>query len=320
MKVFQPEEDDSSSLSGEGIANIYEDKNKTLWIATWNGLNKFNRTNESFKSYRYNANDTNSINNNRTHCIYEDKSGRFWVGTGEGLNLFDRKNEIFTRFYFRDGDSKSRSTSTTNQYNLGINAITEDPVSGDLLMGTERDGLWRFSVKEKIFSKYKFNSENNFDKKIGSIQSFYKSRDGKIWMASYNTLSSLDPKKREFKSYLEFPIIANERYNKPNFVNGSVIEDRDGLIWSAFMAGEQPVFCLNPKTETFQQYKLFPEKTKETKYNKVFALYEDRSGIIWIGTAGSGLMKFNKRKNQFQILKSDPIISPIVLVIRRCTL
>ncbi len=86
--------------------------------------------------------------------------------------------------YFRDGDSKSHSTSTSNQYNLSINAITEDPVSGDLLIGTEIDGLWKFNVKEKIFSKYKFNSDNNFDKKIGWIQSFYKARDGKIWMAS----------------------------------------------------------------------------------------------------------------------------------------
>ena len=69
------------------------------------------------------------------------------------------------------------------------------------------------------------------------------------------------------------------------------------------------IICLSTKfidlVMSFK-YKLFPEKTKETKYNKVFTLYEDRSGIIWIGTAGSGLMKFNKGKNQFQILKSDP--------------
>ncbi len=60
MKVFQPEKDNNSSISDRGIVTIYEDKNKTLWIGTLNGgLNKFDRTNESFKSYRYNPNDTN---------------------------------------------------------------------------------------------------------------------------------------------------------------------------------------------------------------------------------------------------------------------
>jgi len=173
------------------------------------------------------------------------------------------------------------------------------------LVGTERDGLWKFNVKEKIFSKYKFNSDSNFDKKIGWIQSFCKSRDGKIWMASNNTLSSLDPQKRTFKSYFEFPININERYI--NYLHyGSVIEDKDGLIWSGYFAGEQGLYCLDPSTASILQYDLSPEKHKTTGYNKVFTLFEDRQGIIWIGTGYSGVMKLDKRKNKFQVLKSDP--------------
>jgi signal transduction histidine kinase/ligand-binding sensor domain-containing protein/AraC-like DNA-binding protein len=305
MKVFQPEKDDSNSISGRGVVAIYEDKNKNLWIGTLGGLNKFDRTNESFKSYRYNANDTNSINSNVTHCIYEDKNGRFWVGTGKGLNLFDRDNEIFTRFYFRYGDSKSHSASTPNQYNLCINAITEDPLSGDLLIGTETDGLWKFDVKEKTLSKYDFNADNNFDKKIGRIQSFHKARNGKIWMASKNTLSSLDPYGKTFKSYIEFPIMADQHFTKPVFVEGTVIEDQDGLIWSGFVFGERGVYCLNPATGSFFQYNLFPEKPRKINYNNIYSLYKDRLGILWIGTWGTGLMKFNRKNNKFQILKSD---------------
>ncbi len=192
MKVFLPEKGNSSSISDGSIVTIYEDKNKTLWIGTLNGgLNKYDRTNESFKSYRYNPEDTTSINSNQTHCIYEDKSGRFWIGTLEGLNMFDRDKGIFTRYYLREGDSGSSSKSTSIQYNLSIHTITEDPVSGDLLIGTEIYGLWRFNVQEKSFSKYNFSGDNNLDKKIGVIQSFHKARDGKIWIASVHTLSAL---------------------------------------------------------------------------------------------------------------------------------
>jgi signal transduction histidine kinase/ligand-binding sensor domain-containing protein/DNA-binding response OmpR family regulator len=308
IKVFQLEEDNRTRLSEKGIVTIYEDKNKTLWVGTMNsGLFKLNRTNETFISYRYNPGDTNSINSDQTYSIYEDKNGKFWVGTSEGLNLFDRDNEVFTRYYFKDEDSKLHSRSTSNQYSFCINAITEEPSSGDLLIGTERDGLWRFNPGEKKFSKYKFNNNKNYDKKIGSIQSFYKSRDGKIWMASNNAISSLDTQKKTFKSYIEFPILAIQSYKKAKgFHYGSVIEDKDGLIWSGFLAGEQGLFCLNPRAENFQQYNLFPEKPKYDYANNIWSLYEDRSGIIWIGTWTTGLMKLDKRKNQFQVLKSDP--------------
>ena len=309
MKVFQPDFNKGEKITWRGVLRIYEDNNKTLWIGTENGLDKFNRTNESFKNYRHIFSDSTTINGPFVLSICEDKKGRFWVGTCFGLNLFDRKKETCTRFYFLDGDSISLNTPTLNYKNLCVSAITEDPVSGDLLLGTERDGLWRFNPERKIFSKYKFSDNRNYDIKIGLIQSFYKARDGKIWMTSNNTLSCLDPRKKSIKTYIDFPISAKEHISKWGIFS-SVIEDKDELIWCGFWVEDQGLFCLNPTTETFQQYNLFPEKPKKSYYNLIYSIYEDRSGIIWIGTWGSGLMKLDKRKNKFQVLKSDPDYSP----------
>jgi signal transduction histidine kinase/ligand-binding sensor domain-containing protein/DNA-binding NarL/FixJ family response regulator len=306
MKVFQPEEDNSGSISNGTIMTIYEDTNKTLWIGTDGGLNKFDRVNESFIKYRHNPDDSTSINSDYISCIYEDKSGGFWIGTYGGLNKFDRDKEIFTRYYLKDGDSGTGSSATHNKYNLSIRAIIEDPVSKDLLLGTRIIGLWKFNVKEKIFSKYKFSADNNFDKKIGFIQSFYKAKDGKIWIASVHTLSSLDPQKKTFKSYIDFPMIWDETYANSYQNFAGVIEDRDGFIWSGFFEGGQGVFCLNPTTENILQYNLSSEISKGTVYNKIMSLYEDRSGVIWVGTFLMGLKKLDKRKNEFQILRSDP--------------
>jgi signal transduction histidine kinase/ligand-binding sensor domain-containing protein/DNA-binding response OmpR family regulator len=304
MKVFQPEKDNSGSISDADIITIYEDKNKTIWIGTWTGgLNKFDRANESFRSYRYDLDDTTSINSDQIHCIYEDKSGRFWVGTDEGLNFFNRKNEIFTRFYFRDGNSQSPGISESDYYKSNIiNAIIEDPVSGDLLIGSNIDGLWKFSIKEKTFSKYKFNNESVSDKKTRMIQSFCKARDGKIWMISDYSLSSLDSQKRTFKSYIDPPIIVNANSE----IFGSVIEDKDGLIWCGLLGGGTGLFCFNPETKNLEHYDLFREKPKQANFNNILSLYEDHSGIIWIGTWATGVKKLDKRKNEFQVLRSDP--------------
>ncbi len=302
MKVFQHDKNDSSSISNGSISALYEDKNKTLWIGTWHGLNKLNREDDSFKSYKYNPNDTNSINSNRIKCIYEDANGRFWIGTTEGLNLFDRDKQIFTRYFFRDSDYKLYTTSISGKHNLSVNSITEDRGTGYLLVGTNSVGLWKFKIKEKIFTKYKFNTADVPDKKIGRIQSLYKSRDGKIWIASSNALSSLDPRKKEFKSYVEFPITDKEQN-----LAGTVIEDRFGFIWFGFWALDNGVFCLNPNTGNYRQYKFYPDKPEGRRFNTVYSIYEDRLGIIWVGTWELGLQKWDKMKHKFHILKHDPL-------------
>jgi signal transduction histidine kinase/ligand-binding sensor domain-containing protein/DNA-binding NarL/FixJ family response regulator len=304
MKVFQPEKNNNRSISSGFIASIYEDKNKTLWIGTWDsGLNKYDRANESFKSYKYDPDDTTSISNSTIYSIYEDRNGKFWIGTLNGLNLFDREKETFTRYYLRNGDSKSPGTSGSDQYELCINSIIEDPVSEDLLIGSDIEGLLKFDINEKTFSKYKFNNESVSFKKTGMIQSFCKARDGTIWMISDYSISSLEPQKGTFKSYTDYPIIADAEAGS---IEGSVIEDKDGMIWFGLYGGETGLFCLNPKTKDLQNYNLSPEKPGQANLNNIYSIYEDRSGIIWIGTWGTGVKKLDKRKNEFQVLRSDP--------------
>ncbi len=294
MKVFKQDKNDSSSISNGDISAIYEDKNNTLWVGTLNGLNKYNRANDSFKSYKNNPNDTISINSNVINCIYEDSDRRFWVGSANGLNLFDRDKQIFTRYFFRDSATKLYTTSIPGKHNLNVYSIIEEPGTKDLLVGINTAGLWRFNIKEGAISKYKFNTPDVPDEKVGRIQALYKSRDGKIWIASTNTLSSLDVKKKEYKSYIEFPL------NHEGYAKGTVIEDQKGMIWCGFFALDNGVFCLDPNTGNYRQYKFYP-------VNRVYSIYEDRSGIIWVGTWCLGLQKWDKREHKFHVFKHDPL-------------
>ncbi len=317
MKVYKPDTADNKSISGSEIVTLFEDSNKALWIGTLHGLNKFNREDESFKSYLFNSNDSNSISSDLVHTIYEDRFGRFWIGTLCGLNLFNRDSERFTRFYFIDSNSKAVNHIQANQYRLGIIAITEDPLSKDLLLGTALEGLWIFNVNENKISRYEFNDSTDINKKIGWIQNFYKARDGRIWTASLNSLSSFDPVSREIKCYLDFPIKEEEKYSETNFISASVIEDQYGKIIAGFYAGDKGLFCLDPNTGEINNFELFPNKPQNSMLNKIFSVYEDRSGIIWIGTWSTGVKKWNNIENKFTVLQniatnSNTLSSPIV--------
>jgi signal transduction histidine kinase/ligand-binding sensor domain-containing protein/DNA-binding response OmpR family regulator len=302
MKVFKPQKDIPGSISSGVIVKIYEDNNKNLWIGTYNGLNKFNRAEESFKIYRHDQDNPESINSDLIIFIYEDLTGRFWVGTDKGLNLFDQVSDKFSRYYFQYNNSSTKGTPASGEQNNYVKAIIQDPMSDNLLVGTAKKGLWELNVKEKTLSEYKFDTAVNPSAAIGWIQSFCKSRDGKIWMASLNTLSCLNPERRSFKSYIQYPIKVEGIGSGINS-QGSVIEDKNGLIWAGFSNGEVGVFCLEPAQEIMKQYKLLSLKQKLSYLNSVLSLYEDNSGVIWIGTLMQGLKKLDKRKNNFNFLK-----------------
>jgi len=102
MTVYEYSED-STGLSGMSIMSLYEDRNKNLWIGTWaSGLNRFNRTTETFKSFLHNPNDPSSLGSDIIYTSYEDKKGRLWIGTDEGLDLLDIKSNKFKHYYFSD--------------------------------------------------------------------------------------------------------------------------------------------------------------------------------------------------------------------------
>ena len=302
MTVYKPDDADNKSISGREISYLFEDNNKTLWAATLSGLSKFNRTDESFISYHSDPDDTNSISSDLVHSIYQDRFGRFWVGTLSGLNLFDRDRERFTRFYFMDPGSRISNHIKSNQSSISITAITEDPVSEDLLLGTGLSGLWRFNVNKKTISLY----DNNIPpEETGRVQDFYRSRDGRIWISSLNSLSALDPVRREFKCYYDFPISEGEAYSKPNYLLSSVIEDQYGNIAAGFYSGEGGFIYLDPRTGTINKYKFFSDKPQNTMLNRIHSLLEDRTGIIWIGTWLTGVRKWKRFENKFSVLQSN---------------
>ena len=109
MKVYRPEQDDSSSISGGNIRALCEDKNGNLWAGTYSrGLSNLDRNTEKFTRYLNTSDDSTSLNSNHIKCIYSDKIGRLWIGTDKGLNLLNAKDGNFLHYYFNDSIYSSK--------------------------------------------------------------------------------------------------------------------------------------------------------------------------------------------------------------------
>lgn len=92
-----------NSLSNNYIRSITKDSNGTIWIGTYEGLNKLLRDTVSgeitFKNYTI----KDGLPNNMIQSIIEDNQKKLWIGTSGGLSRFDFVNEQFINYLKSDG-------------------------------------------------------------------------------------------------------------------------------------------------------------------------------------------------------------------------
>src|SRR5579872_5321671 len=68
------------------IINIAQDSTGYLWLATTNGLVRFDG--RSFKTYRHSLSDTNSLRANEIRSLFKDSNGRLWILSFKTLYLY----------------------------------------------------------------------------------------------------------------------------------------------------------------------------------------------------------------------------------------
>ena len=99
-RFYSPDENLSSSL----INQIYQDKRGFIWIATENGLNKFDGM--KFSTYKHIPEDESSLKNDYVRTVFEDSSGNFWIGCIDGLMIYDRASDSFKEIPMYNGDKR----------------------------------------------------------------------------------------------------------------------------------------------------------------------------------------------------------------------
>jgi len=87
------------SLSSYSVHSIYEDSRGTLWIGTSAGLNRFERSTETFTHFTV----RDGIASDFITAILEDNSGCLWLKTGKGVSKFNPITGTFRNYDASDG-------------------------------------------------------------------------------------------------------------------------------------------------------------------------------------------------------------------------
>ena len=66
-----------NGLSNNKILDVIQDKTGFIWLATDDGLNRFDGY--RFKVYRHKSKDSTSLSNNSIWTLFEDRAGFIWI-------------------------------------------------------------------------------------------------------------------------------------------------------------------------------------------------------------------------------------------------
>jgi ligand-binding sensor domain-containing protein/signal transduction histidine kinase len=271
-------------LSDGFVRSLLEDRKGTIWVGTDNGLLRFDG--EKFKR-------VDGVDGRPTiavHAIAEDHLGRLWVG-GSRLLCFDR-NEL--REYHLPGvSSQNRVKSilaTTNGtiwvgtvsglYRLRPDTVVFERISG--IQGTVRvlrqtsDGmLWIGMIGGGIRSIKGYDSVTMTAADTlpsNTVLSVFEDDERNIWIGTQAGMVRLT---RTPVRIVLLPQTVDSDF-------GTIYADRDGTIWVV----STDVFRM--RNGAIEPYR-FPGLGNVSVRN----VFRDRSGALWVGTDGDGIIRMN---------------------------
>jgi ligand-binding sensor domain-containing protein len=175
---------DPSSLSANTIIHIFIDRAERMWLATSNGLDRFDPSTGLFANYK------RDLQNGRENYfdIDEDGNGGLWLGGTSGLQHFDPMTGKFTGYEHRLDDPHS----------LSDNRVTSVHVdhAGTVWAATE-SGLDKLNFESGKLSSYYTRDGLPGDR----VNCILEDQRGHLWMSTNRGVSRFDPAAGTFKNY-----------------------------------------------------------------------------------------------------------------------
>jgi diguanylate cyclase (GGDEF)-like protein/PAS domain S-box-containing protein len=160
-------------LSQLFVFDIEQDKDGFIWIATQDGLNRYDG--QEFRYYRHNPSDKTSIADNFTRNLFIDHTGQLWIGTANGLSRYIKEYDSFENYTHKENDNNSLTDNV-------IWNITEDK-SNNLIVTTKL-GFHRYVREENNFSK---KTIRNLDTNLVEIKTVFQDDNSNFWIGGYDS-------------------------------------------------------------------------------------------------------------------------------------
>lgn len=285
----------NDGLSQNTVRSVLQDSRGFMWFGTEDGLNKYDGYTVTI--YKHDPTDSTTISDNLIRCLFEDQSGTLWIGTERGgLNRFNRDNETFESY-------QNNLAASTGLSSNSIWSMDEDR-DGNLWIGTWGNGINYFDSKKRRFIHPDNISGDHSQLVNNRIRSLHLDQNNILWIGTDNGgLSRYDPESNLVENFqLEINNQIGDNQNRVWVIR----EDSRNNLWVGTNFG------LNLFDRQTNEFTIFPLLTfwnphkYDWKYVEVTSVVEDESGLLWIGTNGRGICRFDPHTTEYQYYQNDP--------------
>ena len=257
-------------LCSNAISMITQDDLGYIWIATWNGLSRY----DGYNFYNYKTGNASSIKNlhNRILDIVIDQSQNVWMHMYDGRVFVLNRNtdQIVNPFEGFTGYEEYRSSSPL--------LVTS---SGEVLISVDGNGLFIMSLDRRGLKSEQMNTGGL------TITSMAEGYQSDIWLGTNEGIHRLD----RGNLSLEKKAILPQEYISCLHSNGYNIfaSTSSGSIYS-FAYGQEPKMLRRPTGMG------------------IFSIYVDSHGLIWFCDDRMGVSRINPEKGNEKFFEQTVLV------------
>jgi len=283
--VYKSKPNDPDTLTSNFLHDVIEDDHGFLWVASNNGVSKFDPRTERCTRYLHDPNNPNTLAGGYVTSIIQDARGSLWFGTRDrGLDRFDPLAQRFTHYRKDDSDQPVGR----------IAQVIEDKQREIWFVG-ER-GLFHLNQPSGEITRSRAVSKDL------SAESMYEDEDGNFWILAESPIIALVKYDRKAERLTNYPLIDTTAVAQRWTAGGGstkgslAAEGRNGL-WVPSSLG---LSYFDRHKERFA-YRFEHDETDPGSLdsNAIMSIYQDRGGVLWVGTENAGLNILDFRQQQF---------------------
>ncbi len=262
--------------------DVVEDPKGNLWIATKNGILKFDPKKSKLKRFTADSDDGNSLIDNYVRKLAIDNNGSLWVGTRSGIDIMDLTTQQITPF------SNEKDKLKDDILDIYIDKQNRKWI------GTANNGALLIDSLGYV----KTINLNPTDLRCRKVKKIYQSRNGELWFGTRGGLYILNEKEHSIKQ------TCSNDLEKNSLVHSSILdisEDENGEVWIGTRGG---LSYLAEDKQPFTHYKSIPGNRHYLNNAEIYCAWFDGENV-WLGTEKGGINILNKKSGTFTYLTNE---------------
>lgn len=301
-------------LSQNSVISIAQDSIGHMWFATQDGLNKYDG--RSFKIYDKQFEDITRPTFSRLGKVYIDKENNVWIVTNPGkLELYSPAADSFStikRFkdvsaIFQD-DKFNMYIGTHGNGLFKIDARTKDTIQLFKPIDLDRSVNDFYQLNNRIIAAasgavFSFKPNNTYQNLTSknstdiNYSAIAATPDSTLWFGSYG--QGLYYKNLHAGTVQLFNGKTNITLPKNLNIEDLLVDAKNRLWIASYGNGAYLLDFKQSKLTNFLENKSNPFAIR---YNDLLSLYQDNTGIVWLGSDGTGASYYDEHLIKFNVL------------------